>query len=197
VILPRVSNEGKVYFKKAYKLLKIDYDFSEECDSQKEMPTNEFEEGDRWNANTPKGNMYFRDNPFMGVGKAEEQGSNTIDETKDISFEEGKVVKIRPTKQTWLSGGSRKMKKHQNNLSYNSSLKSNRIIIDANIEKSHNRKYKYFVRKLCLTFRRRNLMKLKANTQKRWNLKTQLILKNTSRSQKNQIVKTIWIPVKG
>lgn len=90
--LPRIVKNHKVNFNKAYKLLKISYtsndDYEDFYDSGRELPTSEFEEGAKCNANTPKDNHYFKENPFAALNnKFEEQGNRTIDSSSKIAEE--------------------------------------------------------------------------------------------------------------
>jgi len=82
-----IISKNRLNHKKAYKILKIDFEsqYDEDNYSSQELPTSEFENGTKHNANTPKGNSYFKDNPFHGLSQKGEKANHTIDSTVRIT----------------------------------------------------------------------------------------------------------------
>lgn len=113
-------------------MLQIDYSTTDEFeDSSRELPTSEFEEGTKNNTNTPKGNNYFKDNPFNGLTKKKEQGSYTIDAriaTKESNTQKEKYESKtnRPIINSWTNCIKDKPKRTSKNMSLNSSGLINR-----------------------------------------------------------------------
>lgn len=155
--LPRIVKNHKVNFSKAYKLLKISYtsndDYEDYYDSGREMPTSEFEEGTKCNANTPKDNHYFKENPFAALkNKIEEQGNRTIDSSSRIADEVlcKKDVREsnpkRPMVNGWTENTQKRPTKINKNLSYNSSTMFNKANLEPDSDQSQISKYSNFVR---------------------------------------------------